>query len=155
MLNSIGASLSGMEVLCFSPSLATPTLSWLIHSCTGKNDKSLRWRHNGHDGVSNHQPRHCLLNRLFGCRSKKTSKLRVTGLCAGKSPHKWPVTRKIFPFDDVIMNECCTRSIYQGHEQIVTPTVSGDVISGTCPSYLLLAQHSWINPQFCVQRSYL
>ena len=24
-----------------------------------------------------------LLNRLFGCRSKKTSKLRVTGLCTG------------------------------------------------------------------------
>ena len=21
------------------------------------------------------------------------------------SPHKWPVTRKMFPFDDVIMNE--------------------------------------------------
>ena len=45
----------------------------------------LRWRHNGHDGVSNHQPHHCLLNRLFGCRSKKTSKLRVTCLCAGNS----------------------------------------------------------------------
>ena len=46
----------------------------------------LRWRHNGHHGVSNHQPHHCLLNRLFGCRSKKTSKLRVYGLCAGNSP---------------------------------------------------------------------
>ena len=43
-------------------------------------------RHNGHDGVSNYQPHDCLLNRLFRCRSKKTSKLRVTGLCAGKSP---------------------------------------------------------------------
>ena len=47
---------------------------------------ALRWRHNGHDSVSNHQPHHCLLNRLFGCRSKKTSKLRVTGLCAENSP---------------------------------------------------------------------
>ena len=47
---------------------------------------ALQWRHNGHDGVSNHQPHHCLLNRLFGCRSKKTSKLRVTGLCVGNSP---------------------------------------------------------------------
>ena len=47
---------------------------------------SLRWRHNGHDGVSNNLPHHCLLSRLFGCRSKKTSKLRVTGLCAGNSP---------------------------------------------------------------------
>ena len=36
--------------------------------------------------VSNHQPHDCLLNRLFRRRSKKTSKLRVTGLCAGNSP---------------------------------------------------------------------
>ena len=48
--------------------------------------KSLQWRHNEHDCVSNHQPRHCLLNRLFGRRSKKTSKLRATGLCVGNSP---------------------------------------------------------------------
>ena len=47
---------------------------------------SLRWRHNGHDSVSNHQPHDCLLNRLFRRRSKKTSKLRVTGLRVGKSP---------------------------------------------------------------------
>ena len=47
---------------------------------------SLRWRHNDHAGVSNHQPHGCLLNRLFGRKSKKTSKLRVTGLCAGNSP---------------------------------------------------------------------
>ena len=47
---------------------------------------ALRWRHNGGDSVSNHQPRDCLLNRLFRRRSKKTSKLRVTGLCAGNSP---------------------------------------------------------------------
>ena len=61
------------------------------------------------DSVSNHQP-------LFRRRSKKTSKLRVTGLCEGNSPgtgefpaHKWPVTRKMFPFDDVIMKFalCC------------------------------------------------
>ena len=47
---------------------------------------SLQWRHNGCDTVSNHQPHDCLLNRLFRCRSKKASKLRVTGLCAGNSP---------------------------------------------------------------------
>ena len=40
---------------------------------------------------------------------RKKSKLRVTGLCAGihrrpvNSPHKWPVTLKMFPIDDVIM----------------------------------------------------
>ena len=48
--------------------------------------KTLRWRHNDHAGVSNHQPHGCLLNRLFRRNSKKTSKLRVTGLCAGNSP---------------------------------------------------------------------
>ena len=47
---------------------------------------SLQWRHNGHDSVSNHQPHHCLLNRLSGRRSKKTSKIGVTGLCVGNSP---------------------------------------------------------------------
>ena len=47
---------------------------------------TLRWRHNERDGISNHQPHDCLLNRLFRPRSKKTSKLRVTGLFAGNSP---------------------------------------------------------------------
>ena len=49
-------------------------------------DVTLLWRINGHDSVSNHQPHDCLLNRLFRRRSKKTSKLFVTGLCAGNSP---------------------------------------------------------------------
>ena len=63
--------------------------------------KSVQWRLNGGDCVSNHQPQNCLLNRLFRRRSKKTAKLRVTGLCAGnspgtgESPHKWPVTQKM------------------------------------------------------------
>ena len=47
---------------------------------------SLQWRHNWRDSVSNHQLHYCLLNRLFRRRSKKTSKLRVTGLCAENSP---------------------------------------------------------------------
>ena len=47
---------------------------------------TLRWRHNERDGFSNHQPHECLLKRSFRCRSKKTSKLRVTGLCAGNLP---------------------------------------------------------------------
>ena len=47
---------------------------------------SLHWHHNDHNGVSNHQPGGCLLNRLFRRRSQKTSTLRVTGLCVGNSP---------------------------------------------------------------------
>ena len=41
----------------------------------------LLWRHNERDGVSSHRRLDCLLNRLF--RHRSTSKLRVTGLCAG------------------------------------------------------------------------
>ena len=52
------------------------------------NTLSLYWRHNGCDSVSNHQPDDCLLDCLFRRRSKKTSKLRVTGLCVGN----WPGT---------------------------------------------------------------
>ena len=47
---------------------------------------TLQWRHNGRDGVSNHQPHDSLLNCLYRRRSKKTSKPRVTGLCARNSP---------------------------------------------------------------------
>ena len=35
--------------------------------------------------MADHQPHNYLLNRLFRHRSKKTSKLGVTGLCAGNS----------------------------------------------------------------------
>ena len=48
--------------------------------------ESLQWHHNGHHGVSNDQPHDCLPNRLFRHRSKKTLKLRITGVCAGNSP---------------------------------------------------------------------
>ena len=45
----------------------------------------LQWRHNDRDGVSNHRRLHCLLNSWFRRWSKKTLKLRVTGLCEGIS----------------------------------------------------------------------
>ena len=72
---------------------------------------TLQWRHNETDGVSNHQPRDCLLNSLFMRRSKKTSQLRVTGLCEENSPGtgEFPTQKasnaENFPFDDVIMSE--------------------------------------------------
>ena len=68
-----------LEVIFTSLLLPCVSFYWYVYS--------LRWRHNGHDSVSNHQPRECLLNSLIRCRSsKKTSKLRVTGLCVGNSP---------------------------------------------------------------------
>ena len=70
---------------------------------------TLRWRHIERDGVSNHQPLDCFFDCLFRRKSKKISRLRVTGLCEGNppvtsvSPHKGSVTWKRFPFDDVVM----------------------------------------------------
>ena len=46
----------------------------------------LQWRHYEHEDVSNHRRLDCLLNRLFRRRSKRTTKLRVTGLCEGNLP---------------------------------------------------------------------
>ena len=77
---------------------------------------SLRWRHNGCDGVSNHQPHHCLRNSFFGPRSKKHQSSASLAFVQGNhrgpvdSPHKGPVTRKMFPFDNVIM----LRPVMQG-----------------------------------------
>ena len=69
-------------------------------NCNSMRNCQLQWRHNECDGVSNHQRFDGLLNRLFRRRSKKTSKLRVTG-------DRWiPFTKdhaEMFPFDDVIM----------------------------------------------------
>ena len=95
----------------------------------------IQWRHNGRDSVSNHQPHDCFPNRLFRYISKKTSKLRVTGLCAGNSPHKWPVTRKRYPFDDVIMieghiNTVSLVSVISGHmkwSQLIRDSVNSHV----------------------------
>ena len=70
---------------------------------------SSQWRQNERDGVSNHQPHDSLPKRLFRRKSKKTSKLRVTGLCEGNSPvtGEFPAKRasnaEMCPFDDVIM----------------------------------------------------
>ena len=69
--------------LCITSSIST------THDLTDSDSfvrvSPLQWRHNEHDGISNHQPHDCLRNRLFSRRSQKTSKFRVTGLCAGNS----------------------------------------------------------------------
>ena len=56
------------------------------NTCHSTMDNPLQWHNNGCDSVSIHQLRECWLSRLIRRRSKKTSKFRVTGLCAGNSP---------------------------------------------------------------------
>ena len=81
--------------------------------------QQLQWRHNEHNGVSNHQPLNFLLNRLCRPTSNKTSKRRWPV----NSPHKGPVMRKMFPLDVVIMiteqtseRIVMTFSRYVGHD---------------------------------------
>ena len=57
--------------------ITSRTWDWQINFLT------LQCRHNECDDVSNHRRLDCLINRLFRRRSKKTSKLRVTGLWEG------------------------------------------------------------------------
>ena len=66
--------------------LTANTIGGVLGSAPGQLYYPLQWRHNGRDSVLNHKPHDCLLNLLFRRGSKKTSKLRVTGLCAGNSP---------------------------------------------------------------------
>ena len=73
-----------------------------------KSTQTLEWRHNERDGVSNHQPHDCLLNRLFRRRCRKHQSSTSLAFMRGihhwpvNSPHKGPVTRNMFPFDDSI-----------------------------------------------------
>ena len=59
---------------------------------------SLQWRHNGRDGISNHQPHDYLLNRLFRRGSKKTTK--SASLAFVRRIHRWPVN---FPHKGPVM----------------------------------------------------
>ena len=60
-------------------------IMWYI-SMDSTGCRPLQWCHNERHGVSNHQPHVCLLSRLFGRTSKKTSQLLVTCVCVGNSP---------------------------------------------------------------------
>ena len=78
---------------------------------------SSQWRHNWLDNVSDHQPNDSVSDRQpndyssvhLGADQRKhqssASQAFVRGIHRGpvNSPHKEPVTRKMFPFDEVIM----------------------------------------------------
>ena len=120
--------------------------------------KSLQWRHNGRGDVSNRQPHDCLLNHLFGRRSKKHQSSASLAFVRGiyrwsvNSPHKWPVTRKMFPFDDVIMWLIHLKHSYQsgiGHDSI-TRTFYGKPCSCRCSNaYLWNHWTEFLRSKFC------
>ena len=61
------------------------TLYYIVISFAHSHGRSW-WKINEHDCISNHRRLDCSLNCLLRRRSKKTSRLRVTGLCEGNSP---------------------------------------------------------------------
>ena len=50
---------------------------------------SLPWRHNGHDGVSNHQPHDCLLNRYSGKDQRKHQSSASLAFVRGIHRDRW------------------------------------------------------------------
>ena len=75
-----------------------PAQRWSNQKCN-----TLQWRHNERDGVSNHQPHDCLLDQKTHQSSASLAFVREIHRWPTNSPDKEPVTRKMIPFDDVIM----------------------------------------------------
>ena len=113
-------------------------------------DATLQRRHNECDGVSNHRCPDCLLNHLSRYISKKTRKLQSSAsvdLVRGihrwpvDSPHKGPITQKMFPFHDGIMMHICNissgnglsplrcQAITQAHADLFSSESSGTYFS--------------------------
>ena len=87
---------------------------------------ALQWRHNGSDGVSNHVIMGAMASQITRLTivystvyssadlrkyQSSASLAFVRGIQRSpvNSPHKWPVTRKMFRFDEVIMR--CTETV--------------------------------------------
>ena len=111
-----------------------------IHQLFSHFWRSIQLCHNERDSVSNHRRLDCLLDRLFRRRTKKTSKLRVTGLCEGNQS----VTRgftsqrdsnaKLFSFGDIIT--CTAYSISLWHSFCFSLVL--------CDSLIYIAIFFWV-----------
>ena len=111
---------------------------------------TLDWRHDGRDGVSNHQPHDCLLNRLFKRRPKKTSQLCVTGVC-GRTKGKWHENIAIWwrhhakPLTNVLLDEYSGDISNLSFMKIYSKT-SSVKCRPFCPgSYQLITKQIWWN----------
>ena len=101
-----------------------------ISSCIFYHD-----HYNECDGISNHRHLDCLLSHLFRHRSKKTSLSFVRGIHQWPvdSPHKGPVSKKMFPFDYVMSD---WRPFW------LRPAVGSAIL---CPLYSELKKKCFIN----------
>ena len=145
----------------YIPQLSMGSLILITNPCpnfSGDLVKPLRWRHNEQDIVSNHQPHHCLLNRLFRRRSKKTSKLRVTGLCVGNSPgpvnspHKAQLRGKCFHL--MTSSWLCIHALYANsgkHINFQCPIDGRDVVWLMKSPHWQLLLHSYCSYANCTK----
>ena len=84
---------------------------------------TLPWRHNDRGGVSNHQLHDFLLKRFSGSDQRKHQSSASLAFVWGihrwlvNSPHKWLVTREMFPFDGVVM-ECFIGRVIKGPHSV-------------------------------------
>ena len=140
-------------------------------------DWSLQWRPNEPDGVSNHQFHGCLLNRYSGADQRKHQSSASLAFVWGihrwpvNSPHKWPVTRKMFPFDDVIVKwiffnenlwisiEISLKFVPEGRINNIPPLVQ--IMAWRCPgdkplsepmlvrlpTYICVTRPQWVNSE--------
>ena len=107
---SRGPKSIGVRILSVNNLNSVPYIYTYTYIYAAPGFLTLHWRHNERDSVSNRRRLHCLLNCWFRRESKKTSKLRITGLCIGNSPvtGEFPAQKasmRVVSFDDVIINQ--------------------------------------------------
>ena len=108
----------------------------ILHACECS---TLPWRHNEHDGVTNHQRLDCL-NADQRKHQSSASLASVRGIHRRpvNSPHKGPVTRKMFPFDDVIM-----KAVGQWYTAFMFIILTLQSISSNCSELVFQKINRW------------
>ena len=108
--NYIGWGLTPYKLLSTHFFSATMILRKIyLKSCCGHVAMPLLWRHNGRGSVSNDQPASVYSTVHSGADQRKHRSSASVAFVRGSPrwpvnfPHKWPVTRKMFSFDDDTM----------------------------------------------------
>ena len=129
------------------------SIIWVVAWCS-EITWSLRWRHNGRDSVSITSLTSVFSTVYSDADQRKhqssASLAFVRGIHRGpvNSPHKWPVTRKLFPFDDVIMSspdwECRQWVISAGVIITCAPVSTDNDWTSCCVRVLVILRH-WLH----------
>ena len=90
---------------------------------------SLQWRHNERHGVSNHRHIACFFHLLFKQPLKKTSKLRVIGLCEG-NPAVTSNAKNVSICWHYHVNYCHTKSLLPDFEKYVFSSMASGILPG-------------------------